>query len=207
MPKIQQGGTRFEKYEAIDEYVFDLFKEARSTFKTVRDIDLRSWALQKSREFVDFPFKASEKWVANFKKKHNMGSRKIQKVVSEREIVDSEILMERAREFREEVLKEAPKYGDKYVWNTDQVGINYEILTTRTLSYKGERATFGFGFSPKNRATHSYTVQPIISMEGKIIGDFLVCLQEPGGKLGPRVVDTIFPAPNLTITCSSSGKL
>src|SRR5579863_7664995 len=60
-----------------------------------------------------------------------------------------------------------------------------------------------------NLSTHSYTVQYVISMEGRIMGKAFVCLQEKGGKLGPRVtaeVDEYLP-PNIALTCSSSGKM
>jgi len=52
-----------------------------------------------------------------------------------------------------------------------------------------------------------YTVQYVISMDVRIIGDAFVCLQEQSGKIGPVVQENIFLAPNLLVTCSQSGKL
>jgi hypothetical protein len=46
-------------------------------------------------------------------------------------------------------------------------------------------------------------------MSGDIIGNVFMCLQEPTGKLGPRVaqeVEEYLPC-NVTLTCSSSGKM
>lgn len=38
-----------------------------------------------------------------------------------------------------------------------------------------------------NAVTHSYTIMPIVSMAGELIEPVFICLQEPTGKLGPRV--------------------
>jgi len=83
------------------------------------------------------------------------------------------------------------------IWNSDQVGFNYEILDNRTLSWKGEKRTFGCGFSSKNKATQSYTVQYVISMSGQIIGPAYICLQEVKGRCGPKVEEQIFLPLNL----------
>lgn len=44
-------------------------------------------------------------------------------------------------------------------------------------------------------------------MDGRIVGDAFICLQEQTGRLGPQVMENLFPAPNLLVTCSTSGKL
>jgi hypothetical protein len=59
----------------------------------------------------------------------------------------------------------------------------------------------------KNASTHSYTVQPTISLDGKQVGPILLCLQEPKGKLGEGVKNKLFKPSNVVITCSASGKL
>ena len=136
-----------------------------------------------------------------------MTSRKIQKVLSKREIIEEVKLTESCEEYRLTMRAEMENFPAKHIWSTDQTGVQYEMMSGRTLSFRSERMTFGFGFSPKNSATHSYTIQPIISLAGQIVGDFYVCLQETKGRLGPAVESTVFTAPNLTITCSASGKL
>ncbi|CAF3324932.1 unnamed protein product [Rotaria socialis] len=92
------------------------------------------------------------------------------------------------------------------ILNTDQVGIEKEAHSTRTLSFGGEKKTFGTVAS-KNASTHSYTVQPTISLDGKQVGPILLCLQEPKGKLGEGVKNKLFKPSNVVITCSASGKL
>lgn len=58
-----------------------------------------------------------------------------------------------------------------------------------------------------NAVTHSYTIMPMISMAGNLIGPVFICLQEPTGKLGPRVKQSLYQANNIHVTCSKSGKL
>jgi len=58
-----------------------------------------------------------------------------------------------------------------------------------------------------NALTHSYTIQPVISADGKLLPTLLVVLKEKDGKFGPLVQKNLFPAPNLFVVPSSSGKL
>ncbi|CAF3401617.1 unnamed protein product, partial [Rotaria sp. Silwood2] len=89
------------------------------------------------------------------------------------------------------------------ILNTDQVGIEKEVHSTRTLSFGGEKKTFG-AVASKHATTHSYTVQPMISLDEKQIGPVLLCLQEPKGKMGEIVKQNLFEPSNVVITCSSS---
>ena len=90
--------------------------------------------------------------------------------------------------------------------NTDQVGIEKEIQSTRTLPIQGEKKTFGSVLS-KNATIYSNTVQPTISLDGKLVGPMFLCLQEPNGRMGDIIKRNLFESKNVLITCSSSGKL
>jgi hypothetical protein len=70
----------------------------------------------------------------------------------------------------------------------------------------GKKKIYGV-VSSKNATTHSYTLQPSISLDGKVIGPILLCLQELHGKMGENVKKKLFKPKNVVITCSSSGKL
>lgn len=61
------------------------------------------------------------------------------------------------------------------------MGIEREQYSRRTLSFQGERKTFGVVKS-KNGATHSHAIQAIISLDGQLVGPSYLCLQEPNGK-------------------------
>lgn len=205
----QSGGTKFDKYEEIDRETFAQFKAARDPFKTIHDFNIRKWALQAASKFQgpNFQFRASRYWVENFKKRHGITSRKIQKLVSKRDVEDMDKKQQLVDKFREDFKKCAPQFSPSHIFNTDQVGTNYEVSDGRTLSWKGEKKTWGFALSPKNKATHSYTVQPVISMDGRLVGKLFVCLQEAKGEFGKTVRRRLVQTPNLAVTCSTSGKL
>lgn len=59
--------------------------------------------------------------------------------------------------------------------NTDQIGLEKEIHSSRTLSFKGEKATFDTVAS-KNASTHSYTLHPSINMAGQVVGRIFLYL-------------------------------
>lgn len=67
-----------------------------------------------------------------------------------------------------------------------QSGFQYELTADRTLSWRGERDIIAY-VDQENAATHSYTIQPIITRDGKLLGKLLICLQESGGTFGPNV--------------------
>ena len=83
---------------------------------------------------------------------------------------------------------------------------NYDNPSTRTLATTDEKVIKG-QVKSMNAVIHSYTIMPIISMAGKLMDPVFICLQEPTGKLGPRVKQSIYQASNIHATCSKSGKL
>ena len=200
--QIKNGGTEEEILLEIENFTISQFREARNSCKSIHDVDIKRWALQRSLDFGYKKFRAGSAWIQRFKVRNGIVSRKVQKFVNKKEIEDKVQLKENADEFRKKVLDMQKNYKPSMIWNSDQIGFAYEITDNRTLSWTGERKTFGRAFSPRNKATHSYTVQYVISMEGKIIGDAFVCLQEVSGRLGPNVEENLFPAPNLLVTCS-----
>lgn len=109
-------------------------------------------------------------------------------------------------DFLEKFNQLCGKYLPEEILNTDQVGIEKELYSTRTLSFQGEKKTFG-SVTSKNSTTHSYTIQPIVSLAGKIVGPMYLCLQEPKGRMGDIVKRHLFQPKNVVITCSASGKL
>jgi hypothetical protein len=59
------------------------------------------------------------------------------------------------------------KYNVENKFNTDQTKINYEEVSKRTLSYKGEKDTYCIN-NNQNAMTHSFTLQLIISRDGRL---------------------------------------
>lgn len=206
---VKKGGTTFEKYKYIDKYVYRKFEESRKDFKFVKERDLQLWGIQAAQSFrdPDFMFKAGPSWIYNFKQRHGITSRKVNKLVGRREVMSMDTILLTAKLFQQNFRQFTVGFQQSQIFNTDQVGFMYEIVGNRTLSFRGEKDTFGVAKSPTNLATHSYTVQYLISMDGKITGDVFVCLQERTGKLGPNIKNQLFPASNVSVTCSTSGKL
>ncbi|CAF2138878.1 unnamed protein product, partial [Rotaria magnacalcarata] len=82
----------------------------------------------------------------------------------------------------------------------------YGNPSTRMLTRTGEKTTM-CSVKSMNAVTHSYTIMPIINMLGELVGPVFICLQEPNGRLGPRVKPSIYSSANIHVTCSKSGKL
>jgi len=77
---LEKHGTKKQKLDKVDDYVFDMFERARENALPVHDIDLRRWALKEAMDESSHNFVASSHWLYNFKYKHNIISRKVTKV-------------------------------------------------------------------------------------------------------------------------------
>lgn len=187
----------------IAKYTMDQFIIARSAGKPVHDRTLRTWAISKAREMDLINFKASEKWLKNFKQKYGISSRKITKITTVNRQRDQEEIIDRSLEFifefNEQIL---PIYLPNQILNTDQSGFRYVHFGNRTLSKIGEKDTT-LVVNDLDSTTHSYTIQPIITMAGKVLSPVLINFKEvTGNEFGLRVAKTIPNLPNLYVTCS-----
>jgi hypothetical protein len=105
-----------------------------------------------------------------------------------------------------DVRKRLQRYETSEVMNTDQSGIELELHSTRTLSYKGEKLTVA-AVRSTNATTHSYTVQPTITLDGHLLSPIYLCLKEPKGHMSENIRSHLLKTSNVVVTCSSSGKL
>lgn len=120
---IKKGGTIFDKYAIIDSWTYDRFVEARQNYQQVTTRNLQQWALTAAAQFKDFDFKASERWVTNFKQKHGIRQRKITKYVSKKETLSIEEMLASAETFRIQTLRLIQNFNADFVINTDQTGM------------------------------------------------------------------------------------
>ncbi|KYQ49302.1 hypothetical protein ALC60_11634 [Trachymyrmex zeteki] len=149
---------------------------------------------------------ASKKWIHNFKQKHHIVSRKINKFITQKTLTDINKLEIEANNFVEKVKQEISLIGAENVLNSDQSGFNLEMHTGHTLSFKGQQQIETLTQST-NSMTHSYTIQPIVSACGSLLSPLLIILQEKDGKFGPRVEANLFKPDNVIVLPSNSGKM
>ncbi|CAF0865105.1 unnamed protein product, partial [Rotaria sordida] len=96
---IAKGGTDFQKYELIKDFVWQKFQLARSKYLPVKDEDFKRWSLQKSKEIKLGNFTGSHEWIRQFKSSRNISSRKITKFISSKSEIDNDKIMEQGRDF------------------------------------------------------------------------------------------------------------
>jgi hypothetical protein len=204
--QIENKGTRNDKLLLIYNSTVNRFIEAKNSRLIVHESDLRRWALNTNREVGLENFTASSKWIHNFKKANRIVSRKITKFVTRKYSEEMESISSRASSFVESAIPYIYNYGSDLVYNTDQSGFNLEIHSGRTLETQGSRHVEAVVQSV-SATTHSYTIQPTISADGKLMSPLFIVLQETSGEFGPRVRENLFQAPNVYVTASRSGKL
>lgn len=138
--QVANGGTKYYKLQQVDATVMATFTETRSKMLPVHDLDLAKWAIEAANK-IGLQFLASKKWISNFKRRHELVSRKVTKVQSSSKMAAAAQILEAADTFRNKVLTETPKYSPQLVFSIDQSGFQYEFYSTHTLSFKGERHT------------------------------------------------------------------
>jgi hypothetical protein len=126
--------------------------------------------------------------------------------VTKREVENQQTINASINDFVADVRKRLPNYDANEVINTDQSGIELELHSTRTLSHKGEKVTVA-SVRSTNATTHSYTVQPTITLDGHVLSPLYLCLKEPKGHMSENIRSHLFKTSNVVVTCSSSGKL
>lgn len=83
--------------------------------------------------------------------------------------------------FQLEMLPLIERIGPANCVNADQSGFQLEMHGGRTLDYRGVKKVEIIAQS-KNSLTHSYTVLPMMSASGKLVGPLYLVLQETSGK-------------------------
>lgn len=179
---LNKGGTYREKIGQICEFTLENFKSACDAGLIIHDKDLRRWALQAKRElgFEDNRFRASRTWLTQFKKAHRIVSRKINKFVTKKTLENAQHLQKLADTFIKDVRKDIENIGLENVYNSDQSGFQLEMHTGRTLAVEGEEKVECLVQSIPS-TTHSYTIQPLISAEGKLFSPLFLVLKEKSG--------------------------
>ncbi|CAF1528770.1 unnamed protein product, partial [Adineta steineri] len=98
-------------------------------------------------------------------------------MVTRHDIENSHVVQKSKQDFLIQYYRLLSNYNPSEIINTDQSGVEKEVYSSRTLSAIGMKTIYGI-VSSKNANTHSYTIQPSISLDGKVVGPILLCLQE-----------------------------
>ncbi|CAF3463547.1 unnamed protein product, partial [Rotaria sp. Silwood2] len=203
---VNAQDTKLQKLQQIEEFVYAEFARTSESFLPIHDLDIRRFAIKKARSLNLNGFKASHHWLSDFKHRHHISSRKITKFVTKHYIEDPDKIFKSVENFVSKVKDRLSNYAADHILNSDQSSFNYGNPSTRTLARAGEKITMRWVKS-MNAVTHSYTIMLIINMLGELVGPVFICLQEPKGRLGPRIQKSIYEAKNIHVTCSKSGKL
>lgn len=93
---------------------------------------------------------------------------------------EREKLEQMASKFVEETKKLIEKEKPELVLNTDQSGFQRELHRLRTLEVMGTKKVHGVAQSI-SATTHSYTICPVVSMDGELYSPMLIVIGESSG--------------------------
>lgn len=213
--KIAEGTPLETRQERINAFVMAKIRRSRAANRVVREWMLQHWAMDYSRHLdreglSRTNFRASATWVHNFKTQNRIVSRKITKRTSRIREANNNLTESNRDAFVEIYARESLRFWKRLILNFDQSGFEYEMTSDRTLSFQGERDTVAL-VDQANKATHSYTIQPLTSRDGRAVGRLLICVQERNGVFGPRVRETVERLErqygNIRVVASQSGKM
>ena len=206
---LENHGDRHSKLRNIKNSLYTKFRNERSGLSSVHNWHLELWANEINQEICLPNFKASSSFIENFKRQFKISSRKITKFYTKATHVNEELIRASATAFVRGVNDyiERNSIKPEVIWNTDQSGFAYELVSARTLTNVGERDTLGLAQN-MNSLSHSYTIQVHISAAGKLGKKLFVCFQEPKGFFGTQISEKLKKPPcNIIVQCTKSGKM
>ncbi len=196
--------------QKVNDFVLQEFSCARNNHLPFHDIDIQILAMIASKLYELEKFTSSHSYVAQFKRRNRIKSRKYTKLVSKVYEIDVENILSNAIKFVADSKPLMSYFNDDFTINTDQSGFHYEVYCSHTLSSVGDKQTLLYVESIP-ATTHSYTIQYAYTKSGKFLPKIFLCLQELNGNFGSRVnEETEFLrnlCPNVVIKCSKSGKM
>lgn len=116
---VEKKSTTFQKFKQVEKFVLERFENARSSMIHVNEMDLRRWAMSKSRE-IDLKFKASPKWIMDFKVRNRIVGRKITKYLTMGEHQNLDRVENEACEFVQTLNENRVGIEEKNIYNLDQ---------------------------------------------------------------------------------------
>ncbi|CAG9563419.1 unnamed protein product [Danaus chrysippus] len=127
---------RLAEFPDLEECLLTWFKQCRDKNISVSGPILREKAEEFSKSLGHSSFRASNGWLVNFKKRHELVFRK---VCGESASVNKEVCDEWINELQS-LLKD---YEPKDVFNADETGLFFKCLPDKTLNFKNEKCHGG----------------------------------------------------------------
>lgn len=211
---VEAGSSVLNTIRRVNAGVLSRIASHREAGLPVHGYNIRRWGMELandyniSRQF----FRASPTWLYKLKKTGRIGSRKVTEYISRSENNQQDIIDCRIDQFLSDYERISPHFSRRLIINMDQTGFDYEITNQRTLSYIGERDT-RLNVDQKNKISHSFTAQPMITRDGKTFGKLLLVLQEntKNETFGPRILPQVQELErrygDIRVYASKSGKL
>lgn len=207
---VEQGGSRHTKIQEINEFVKNETDYLIDNNFRLKGYVIRALGRRAARRFQAPWFKASKGWIDEFKRKYRIGSRKVNKYISRPMRLNEAQIEANKQAFIREYSRLSRFFHRRQIWNIDQTGVEYESSNQRTLARIGTKVVRQ-RIDSLNKNTHSYTGQPILSRDGRLLGKLLLCTQESTGEFGPRVQKTVDELErkykNIRVVSSKSGKM
>ncbi|KAI1296824.1 hypothetical protein HDE_04969 [Halotydeus destructor] len=136
--QVRQGGDREDIVKDIRAARFLKFQYAFNSELAIHNLDIHFWAMVAVAS-LDYSLKASDSWVAQFKKLFGIRSRKIPAHVLAVNYEKEPELEAATEAFQEKsrLLLINEKIDRGLVWNADQTGFIYETIGNGTLAFRG----------------------------------------------------------------------
>ena len=204
---LENEGDRYYKLKTLKNSLYTKFRNERSSLASFHDWHLELWANEINQEICVPNFRAGATFVLNFKREFKISSRKITKFYTKSSHINEEKIKEVNFAVTVSTYIQQNAIAPYKIWNTDQSGFAYELISARTLTNVGEKDELGLAQN-MNSLSHSYTIQVHISAAAKLGSKLFVCFQEPKGFFGPKVSEKLKKPPkNIFVTCTKSGKM
>lgn len=128
----QSGSSRLSGIgEKLDKRVYDWFVDVRSRNIPVTGALIQQSAMKAAQSLQMTDFKASNGWLNNFQKRHNIFLRQLSGE-------SAELDMETVNHWRENIMELMDGYELKDILNCDETGLFYRALPSHTLSAGGD---------------------------------------------------------------------
>lgn len=130
---VNVQGTKTQKLQRVDEFVYAEFIRSRQCCLPIHDSDLRRLAIKKAHDLNIVGFTASHHWIFNFKHRHHISSRKVTKLVTKNHLEDRDKILKSAENFVQTVRNTISDYAEDHILNSDQSSFKYVVYEWKEI--------------------------------------------------------------------------